>query len=163
MKQAVIITCIFFIFSLNSNAQNCSNWLFTPNNGSFVTVGDVDISGNQLTIEANFNRTFPLNSGAFPGHLVSKHTDNTNSNYSLFPNGCALNTSNGYFSTFENCSFLLNKTYHVAMVYDGSFLKFYRNGFLLSQTACTGNLITNNLPTTIAQISSLEAPQIISF
>ena len=130
---------------------SCNNWLFTPSYPSYARAGDLDVSGNQITVEATYNRTFPFNSGVFPGHLVSKHTDVSNVNYSLFPNGCAITTTNGYKSTFENCGLSLTKTYHVAMVYDGSFLKFYRNGFLLSQVACTGNMITNDLLTTIAQ------------
>jgi gliding motility-associated-like protein len=137
---------------------NCSNWLGTTT-GGYATVGDLDVTGNQLTIEANFNRTQPLNSGSFYGHLVSKHTDQTNVNYSLLPNGCEITTTvSGYTSTFQTCPPVLNKTYHVAMVYDGSTLKFYRNGFLLSSQPCTGNLVNNDLATTIAQISSSGAP-----
>ena len=40
------------------------------------------------------------------------------------------------------------------MVYDGTTLKFYRNGILLSQIAATGNLIQNNWPTAIGLFSS---------
>ncbi len=138
---------------------SCNNWLSTPSNPSYATIGDLDVSGNQLTIEATYNRTGAFNSGIYPGHLVSKHTNVSDDNYSLFPNGCALTTTNGYKSTFETCGLGLNKTYHVAMVYDGSFLKFYRNGFLLTQTACTGNLILNNLPATIAQYTGLGSDQ----
>lgn len=108
----------------------CNNWLYTPNNPSYVTVGDVDVIGNQLTVEANFNRTFSFNSGLYPGHLVAKHTNSSNVNYNLLPNGCAITTTNGYKEIFENCAINLNKTYHVAMVYDGVTLKFYCNGFL---------------------------------
>ncbi len=35
------------------------------------------------------------------------------------------------------------------MVYDGATLKFYRNGFLMSQVAATGNLVQNNWKTRI--------------
>jgi hypothetical protein len=129
----------------------CNNWLNTPSNPSYATIGDLDVSGNQLTIEATYNRTQPLNGGVFPGHLVSKHTGAADVNYALFPNGCSITTTTGYKETFENCALDLNKTYHVAMVYDGSFLKFYRNGFLHSQVACTGNMILNNLQATLAQ------------
>jgi len=134
-----------------SVATPCTNWLNTPGNFSYATIGDLDVPGNQLTIEAVYNRTKPLSDGLYPGFLVSKHTDASNDNYSLFPNGCAITTTNGYKETFENCAIKLNKTYHVAMVYNGSFLKFYRNGFLHSQVACTGKLILNNLQATIAQ------------
>jgi Concanavalin A-like lectin/glucanases superfamily/Secretion system C-terminal sorting domain len=147
--------CVFVPDSCN---VACNAWLSTPTQGAYVTVGDLDVSGNQLTVEANVNRTQPLNSGIYYGHLIAKHTNETNINYVIFPNGCAITTTNGYYSTFQNCLPDLNKTYHVAMVYDGTMLKFYRNGFLQSQTPCTGNMINNNLPTTIAQISSSGAP-----
>lgn len=39
--------------------------------------------------------------------------------------------------------------YHFAFVYDGAWLKFYRNGFLLNQIPATGNLVQNNWPTFI--------------
>lgn len=136
----------------------CNNWLNTPSNPSYARIGDLDVSGNQLTIEATYNRTQPLNSGLFPGHLVSKHTGTSDVNYALFPNGCAITTTTGYKETFENCALDLNKTYHVAMVYDGSFLKFYRNGFLHSQVACTGNMILNNLQATLAQYAGGGIP-----
>ena len=135
----------------------CNNWLSTPSYPSYATVGDLDVTGNQITVEATYNRTFPLNGGLFPGHLVSKHTAAADVNYVLFPNGCSITTTNGYKETFETCGLSVNKTYHVAMVYDGSSLKFYRNGFLLSQVACTGNMITNNLLTTIAQYAGSKS------
>lgn len=132
-------------------ATPCNNWLNTPGYPSYARIGDLDVSGNQITVEATYNRTQPLNGGLYPGHLVSKHTNAADINYALFPNGCSITTTNGYKETFENCALALNKTYHVAMVYDGSFLKFYRNGFLHSQVACTGNMALNNLQATIAQ------------
>ena len=145
--------------TVNANCDPCNNWLYVPTLPGAITVGDLDVTGNQITVEAQFNRTVPLNSGAFYGHLVSKHTGTTNVNYALLPNGCEITTSvSGYTSTFQTCPPLLNKTYHVAMVYDGSTLKFYRDGFLLSQQPCTGNMTTNNLATTIAQISSSGNP-----
>lgn len=149
---------IFLSLNKKSAAQQCNNWLYVPANPGAVTVGDLDVSGNQITVEAQFNRTSPLNSGVFYGHLVSKHTG-ANANYTLLPNGCEITTTvSGYKATFQNCVPQLNKTYHVAMVYDGASLKFYRNGFLLSQTPCTGNMVTNDLVTTIAQISSSGNP-----
>ena len=44
-----------------------------------------------------FNRTAALNNGLYYGHLVSKHTDQTNVNYALLPKGCEITTSeSGY-------------------------------------------------------------------
>lgn len=131
----------------------CNSWLKLPNLGSKVTIGDLDVTGNQLTVEATFNRTQPLNNGIYYGNLVSKHTDQNNVNYSLLPNGCELTTTNGYKSTFQTCVLDIGKTYHVAMVYDGANLKYYRNGILRSQVPCTGNIVTNNLLTTIGQVA----------
>jgi hypothetical protein len=57
MKKIIFILFVqLFILQL-SNAQSCNNWLFTPETASFVTVGDIDVSGDQLTVEALFTRT----------------------------------------------------------------------------------------------------------
>ncbi|WP_276501743.1 gliding motility-associated C-terminal domain-containing protein [Terrimonas pollutisoli] len=154
--------CLFFlniILSQRALSQSCDNALSLPSQGAKVTVGDVDVAGNQLTVEAMFNRTAALNNGLYYGHLVSKHTDQTNVNYALLPNGCEITTStSGYKAIFQTCVPELNKTYHVAMVYDGTTLKFYRNGFLMSQVACTGNIVNNDLLTTIAQLAGNTDP-----
>jgi len=129
---------------------NCSNWLKTQNPGESVTIGDLDISGNQITVECIFNRTSPWSGNyLFAGDLVSKHDIPSNVNYLLRPNSAEITTSNGYYVTPSICPIELNKTYHAALVYNGSTLKFYRNGFLMSQVAATGNLINNDLITTI--------------
>lgn len=139
--------------NLNKQFLDCNNWLRLPTVGSKVTIGDLDVSGNQLTVEATFNRTQPLNNGIYYGDLVSKHTDQNNVNYALLPNGCEITTTNGYKSTFQTCVLDINKTYHVAMVYDGVNLKYYRNGILRSEVPCTGNIVNNNLLATIGQVA----------
>jgi gliding motility-associated-like protein len=142
----------------NCTTLTCNNWLSTPTQGSYVTVGDLDITGNQITVEANFN-SIALSSNGSWGHLISKHTGTTDMNYALSPNGCEIaTTTSGYKFANQTCSFPLNKTFHVALVYDGAALKFYRNGFLINQTPCSGNLVTNNLLTTIAQIAGTSLP-----
>ncbi len=135
---------------LTSNALNCSNWLKVPARGSFVKVGDLDVSGDQITVEATINRTAPWTGGPlYAGDIVSKHTAPTDINYLLRPNHAEITTTNGYFKTPDICEIELNKTYHVAMVYNGSVLKFYRNGFLMSQVIATGNLFQNDFETRI--------------
>lgn len=136
------------------NQINCNNWLTTPATPSSMNIGDIDVGGDQLTVEALFNRTTPLNNNLYYGYLVSKHTNPTDANYALQPNGCEITTSiSGNVKISQTCPIDLNKNYHVAMVYDGANLKFYRNGFLISQTPCTGTLTNNNLITTIGQMS----------
>lgn len=132
----------------------CNNWLSTQTAGSSITVGDLDISGTQITVEAVFNRNNPyFGTYQYAGDLVSKHNLPSDVNYLLRPNSAEITTTNGYFITPPICNIVLNKTYHVALVYDGSTLKFYRNGFLMSQVPATGNLFLNNFITTIGDYS----------
>ena len=156
MRGLLLLTILFA--SVELIAQNnrlatltCNNWLSTPSTGSGVKIGDLDVSGTNITVEAVFNRNTPY-SGSFlyAGDIVSKHLDPNSTNYLLRPNSAEITTSNGYFITSGPCNISLNKTYHVAMVYNGSTLKFYRNGFLMSQVNATGNLLQNNFITTIA-------------
>jgi gliding motility-associated-like protein len=132
------------------DAQPCGNWLNLTSNPAYVQVGDLDVPGNLITVEAMINRTAPYTGGQqWAGDVVSKHNNPTDANYLLRPNGAEITTSNGYFRTPDICEIELNKTYHVAMTYDGASLKFYRNGFLMSQVAATGTLYQNNFNTRI--------------
>ena len=129
----------------------CNDWLGLPSQPSFVSIGDLDVSGNQITVEAEINRTAPYSGGfLYAGDIVSKHRDPVNTNYLLRPSDAEITTEDGvYHITPPVCDIQLNKTYHVAMVYDGITLKFYRNGFLLSQVAVSGNLFQNDFLTGI--------------
>jgi hypothetical protein len=151
---------IFFLIWINASTGQlnvpCNNWLSLPSYPSYVSVGDLDIPGNQLTVEALFIRTTPYPNGYnWAGDLVSKHVDPTDVNYLLRPNNAEITTTNGFFATPPICQIQLNKLYHVAMVYDGVSLKFYRNGFLMSQIAASGNLIQNNHQTRIGLYDAL--------
>ena len=116
----------------------------------------MNIPGNQITVEAVINRTSPYSGGfLYAGDIVSKHKDPVDINYLLRPSSAEITTTNnGYVITPPVCDIELNKTYHVAMVYDGSTLKFYRNGFLMSQVAASGNLLQNSWPTQIGYYQS---------
>lgn len=132
------------------STQECDQWLGLPMANAYAQSNEIDIPGNKLTIEARFNRTAPYTGGqTFAGDLVSKHQDPSNVNYLLRPNSAEITTTNGYFKTPDVCDIELNKTYHVAMTYDGVTLKFFRNGFLASQIAATGTLTQNNFRTRI--------------
>jgi gliding motility-associated-like protein len=160
MKKIAFFLIILLFSGFTAITQvNCTKWLLTPTQTSYVRVGDVDVTGNQLTVEAEYNRTVPFNNVVNPGNLVSKHTGANNLNYALSPTYCEITTDiSGYKAVSANCTIDLNKTYHVAMVYDGNVLKYYRNGFLLAQIPCTGNLINNDLETTISQIAGNVQP-----
>ena len=133
----------------------CNNWLKVGDNNSGVTVGDLDIPGQKMTVEATFNRTQTYFGGRlYAGDIVSKHSGPNTTNYLLRPNSAEITTTNGYFITPEICDADLNKTYHVAMVYDGNTLKFYRDGFLMSQISCSGDLYQNDFLTTFGAKAS---------
>ncbi len=143
-------------FTAGTTDLPCNNWLSTPSSGSYMNIGDLDIVGHIFTIEANVNRTVLYTPGTGDdndGDIISKHFDPTNTNYLLRANHGYITTTNGFFATPDICEFQLNKTYHLALVYDGSSLKFFRNGFLMSETAATGDLIQSNLPTRIGLYS----------
>lgn len=130
-----------------------------PNNG--FRAGDIDISGDQLTVEATINSLGPFpNSGTvfsnttYAQDIVSKHDGYADANYLLRINHAEITTTNGFYKTDEVCNLPTNQTFHLAMVYNGSSLKFYRNGELLSEKACKGNLVLNNWITTIGAYAS---------
>lgn len=116
---------------------------------SGATLGDIDITGDKLTIEALFNRTEDYYSAPDGGTLVSKQCNSTDANYFLRPKSGGITTTNGYFQIDLPCDLEMNTTYHVAMVYDGAHLSIYRNGILQASIAATGNLVTNDWQTTI--------------
>lgn len=146
---------MFFLSRINSQVNSCNTSLKIPDESSAVLIGKLDVSGDQITVEATFTRTQPYSGGRlFAGDLVSKHAAYTDVNYLLRPNSAEITTANGYFLTPQICDIQLNKMYHAAMVYDGKTLKFYRNGFLMSQVAATGDLFLNNWITTIGNLAS---------
>ena len=149
MKLTVLILSLLF-YNICVGQISCNNWLNTASKPSYAQVGQINITGDKITVEAVFNRTTAYSGGLlYAGDLVSKHNTPADVNYLLRPNDAEITTSNGYFRTPDICEIELNKTYHVAMVYNGTTLKFYRNGFLMSQVAATGNLFQNSWKTQI--------------
>ena len=143
----------FFFISVSFISQaiyaqiNCNNWLQTPARFTYVDIGKLNVTGNQITVEAEINRTQSYVSGGgdgSEGDIVSKHDNPNDINYLLRPNHAFITTTNGFFTTPDIANVELRKTYHVAMVYDGKLLKFYRDGCLMSQIAASGNLFQNS-------------------
>ena len=133
--------------------------MYIPSQPGYASVGDLDIPGNTITVEAMFVRTMPYTHILYAGDLVSKHSEWRDVNYLLRPSTAEITTTTGYYITPDVCQIDLNRVYHVAMVYDGTSLKFYRNGFLLSEIAATGNLVQNNWQTRIGFYEAAVYPE----
>jgi len=124
--------------------------LWIPNSQSYATIGDLDIPGTSITVEGLFSRDSALTPEGYTSlNVVSKHWTPANVNYLLRVDRAQVTTTNGHFMTPGICELENKRLYHAAMTYDGTVLKFYRNGTLMSQIACSGNMFQNNYPTTI--------------
>lgn len=127
------------------NELECDSWLYLPDRGSFFEFGELDVPGNKITVEAMINRTTPYTGGnLYAGDVVSKHREPTNTNYLLRPNSAEITAGGRYRIAQAQCEIELNKTYHIALVYDGSTLKYYRNGHLMSSVSAQGDLYQNS-------------------
>jgi gliding motility-associated-like protein len=115
----------------------------------WVSVGDIDVSGNQITVEAIFRKSTTANAT----NLVSKHTDPATCNYLLRPNSFQMATTDGFYVCTNPQPTLQNTWYHAAATYDGASIKYYINGCLVNTIPATGNLITTDLITGIGMQS----------
>jgi gliding motility-associated-like protein len=157
--RALCSLILFCSLAKHVAAQTCE-WLQLNSAPAYAYSSEIDIPGNKITIEARFIRTTPYAGGQiWAGDLVSKHKDPVDVNYLLRPNGAEITTTTGYYKTPDICEIELNKIYHAALVYDGTTLKFYRNGFLMSEIAATGNLIQNDWKTVIGYYEAQIHPE----
>lgn len=143
---------------LTISGQN--NWALFNNNNSasctnYVDLGNISVSGTQLTVEANIYILPNGQCNSSPYHdVVSKHYDNQNVNYLMRPDHAEINTTTGFKAT-PPITISSNECHHIAMVYDGTWLKFYVDS-LADSVACTGNMITNSLNTFIGYSSGMN-------
>jgi gliding motility-associated-like protein len=138
--------------TVGSCTVSCNNWLQNTTTYSGATIGNLGVTGNQLTVEAEFNSSVPLATTGYDPAIVSKHSDPPDCNFVLRTDIAELSTTtNGLAIASAPCVFEANKTYHVAMVYDGATLKFYRDGFLMSSVPQSGNMVSNSWLTTIGE------------
>jgi gliding motility-associated-like protein len=152
IKNKLSIIFLFLCFlsillPLNSFSQNS---LSTAGTGAkWVRVGDLDVAGSNITVEAIFRRPVASNM-----NLVSKHTDPSNVNYLLRPTNFQLTTSTGFYVVSNPLPIVLNTWYHVAATYDGTAIKYYVNGCEVASTPATGTMFQNDLITAIGTQSS---------
>jgi hypothetical protein len=135
----------------------CNSWLYISGERSGVDIGSIGVTGQKITVECLFNRTTPYDPISNGGELISNHCSPENVNYLLRPNSASITTTNGFFQVITSQEISLNVTYHTAMVYDGSWLKLYRNGILVAQTAASGNLLGNLFTTKIGRTACVQS------
>lgn len=152
------LAVLFILFSSGLSAQN-SLFLSGPTN--YVQVGDLDVAGDQLTVEALIHYT-----GASV-NIVSKHSNPSNVNYLLRIGSFEITTTSGFanFGGVAAAGVTLNpgNTYHVAATYNGQFLRYYVNGCLTGEMAWTGNMILNDFQTAIGNQSLNQTEQFTGF
>jgi hypothetical protein len=68
-----LLTAVFFSFLfVNAFTQTCTNWLQLNAQPAYVNIGDLDVAGDKITVEAQYNRTTPYTGGPlYAGDLVS--------------------------------------------------------------------------------------------
>src|SRR5688572_8549406 len=64
-----------YVNSQSRTLITCNNWLRTQAVGQSVKIGDLDVIGNTITVEAQYNRVLPAANSYILEDIVSKHGD----------------------------------------------------------------------------------------
>lgn len=121
-----------------------------PGDNSYVNCGDLDVAGNQITVEAI------VTVNALGNNIVSKHTGPGNANYLLRHTGAEMTTTNGYISAPSNLTPNIGECYHLAYTYDGANVRYFINGCMSNIVPHTGNLLVNNFAMAIGNQSNCQ-------
>ena len=144
---------LLVVCSFSASGQS----LFVPGGVNYVQIGDLDVAGNQITVEAIVTKT---GNGI---NIVSKHTGPGNVNYLLRPGSAEITTTNGYINATTGFNLVQGQCYHLAFTYNGTSLDYYVNGCLASSTPHTGNLITNDYFTAIGDQSNCQCESWVGY
>ena len=116
--QQYIFT-LFILLAISATSFMAQNSLNLEGSGQkWVNIGDVDVSGNEITIEAKMRRQNNVN-------IVSKHEGTDDCNYLLRPNSFQISTTNDFYICLNTFTLNTNTWYHLAATYDGSSIKYY--------------------------------------
>lgn len=150
MKHTVSHLILFLSIQFLLVGSVSGQSLFVPGGINYVRIGDLDVGGTQMTIEA----IVTANGGGV--NILSKHTDPSNVNYLMRPGSAEITTTNGYVNAVTGFPLVNGQCYHLAFTYNGVSLDYYVNGCLASSTPHTGALVTNNLQAAIGDMSSCQ-------
>lgn len=144
--------------------MNCfTQCLELKNNGTWANIGDIDIQGDQITVEALIYMT-----SATSVNVVSKHFSPADVNYLLRPITFELtayiNGNSGptkFLQMWNPITLSQNRWYHIAGTYNGSVVKYYIDGCQIIELPFTGNLYQNDFPTAIGNQSTCKCEQFL--
>ena len=149
MKILLPFFLVFFpLFLIGQNSLN------TIGAGArYVDIGDLDIVGSQITVEAIIRK-----SNTTVSNIISKHTGAADANYLFRPTLFGITTTAGFFFCTNPITLPINEWYHIAATYDGSLIKYYVNGCKVNELPATGDLVQNNLITAIGARPAYTVP-----
>ena len=114
MKNKIFTGLIaIFILGLSSNAFG-QEWLYFPTGipKNWVNIGNLNVSGDSLTVEALITPTDVSTSP--PKDIVSKHMDPPDCNYLLRHYKFEMTTTSGYQAVLNPNILCVDSTYHIA-------------------------------------------------
>lgn len=134
---------LLFLFPIYVFGQNSTNSI--GNGARYVSIGDLDVFGNQITVEAMIRK-----SNNTVSNIISKHSDGTDANYLFRPTLFGITTTTGFYFCMNTYTLPINEWFHVAATYDGNLIRYYVNGCEVNQLPANGDLVQNNLITAIS-------------
>jgi gliding motility-associated-like protein len=138
----ILLPFFLAFFPLFIYSQNSLNTIGAG--ARYVDIGDLDITGSQITVEAIIRKSNTTNS-----NIISKHTGVTDVNYLFRAASFGITTTTGFYSCTSPIILPINQWYHIAATYDGISIKYYVNGCKVTELPATGDLVQNDLITAI--------------
>ncbi len=157
MYKLTIISLIlsFFLGIVQITAQPLNNHLIFDGIDDYISLNNMDVSGNAITLEALVNSSDLSNCQYRDCRIISKASGLTTPDHywMLSTNYSGANTvlrfrlkTNGNSTTLVATTGALseNTWYHVAATYDGAMMRLFLDGTEVGSTAKTGTLTTNS-------------------
>jgi gliding motility-associated-like protein len=133
-----------------------------PSATNFVRIGDLDVAGTQITVEAMIK----WNGNPGGNDVVSKHTNPFNVNYLLRPLTFELTTyvsgtggATQFIQMTNPFALVVGQWYHIAGTYNGSFVRYYVDGCLVIELPFNGNMFQNNLQAAVGAQATSQSEQ----
>jgi len=157
-KHLFVFTIIIVLFS-SGNVLG-QQWLFFQEDitASWVEIGDLDVAGSQITVEALISARQQFNH-----NIVSKHTNPADVNYLLRAASFEITTTGGFVLLVNPIILCSDSVYHVVGSYDGDSVRYFVNGTQVISAHLTGDMILNDLITAIGNRSLSPTEQFYGY